>query len=455
MHLQHTRDTTWHLELHAAVPSATVIFLRISHFWGGVNLTSGQALTTLPPSLDTSRRVQATIGPNGGMLQTTDASGASIRLDIPAAALSQSVAISMTPFSASPEVIDSAQLANGVQFEPDGLHFSVPARLSYTFPSALQVPSSTGLFLLTSPMTRVPLLGNLNASTRTLSAEIFHFSGDQPASPGPAATDTTSWANIALNGSTPLTEEEIASLLAMVALQQRVGCTTSCIDLARVAQVVAASVHAIVLADCPLDTADPSLTALQRWVRLDALVQQAGGSDTEVRLCEHALLGVLIERQSTTPAVPGTLAGLLTYDITADLTLQALSLLATTAQQLGFADLQNQALAKLDTAMRAVVQPLAAAARGDQSSPDATAMTEQAITLLQSEQSVASNLGVTSADPLFAGYLQEQQHDVLHAAITADADSAQQPVGRCASATGGPPVARTPARLRGPGRIIQ
>lgn len=140
----------------------------------------------------------------------------------------------------------------------------------------------------------------------------------------------------------PRSSISTTSLLALVALQQRVGCTTGCIYPVRIARVVDASVHAIVLADCPLDTADPSLTALQRYVRLDARVQQAGGSDTEVRLCEHALLGVLIARQPTTTAVPTTLAELLTCDIASDPTLHGLSELVTIAQQLGFPDLQNR-----------------------------------------------------------------------------------------------------------------
>ncbi|HLK49876.1 MAG TPA: hypothetical protein VKT49_17155 [Bryobacteraceae bacterium] len=372
-----------------------------------MDLGTGQALLTFTPALDPAHGTQAPIGAAGGTLQITDATGAIISLKVPAGALRQTVTISMTPLATSPEVIGAGAVTPGVQFQPEGLHFLVPATLTYDFHTiTTPLPTAPRVFLLTSPMTMVPLYGSVDLVKRTMTALLFHFSSDQPATGSTAASDITIWVNalLAASGGT-LTLEEMASLLAAEDTQQQLGCTTGCIDTGAVAQAISTAVTAQVAASCPADIANPSLPALQTYLQMDTFLQQVGGSVPALRACEHNVLEALIAQASTDPGAP--LADLTDY-ISGNPTLRYLAKLLGLAQQLGFGDLDTEALQKLDTVFRTAGQDLVTAIQGRQSDANIQAETQQAVSDLTQEQQTGDAEGLASVDPGFDAFIQQE-----------------------------------------------
>src|SRR6185436_19624714 len=104
--------------------------------------------------LDMSHQAQAMIGTGGGTIETVDAAGVIIRLQIPASALTADTLIKVTPLLSSPLPDTSAALRPGVKFEPEGLQFAEPATLTMDFSATNQtIGNQHSLFLLTSPLT--------------------------------------------------------------------------------------------------------------------------------------------------------------------------------------------------------------------------------------------------------------------------------------------------------------
>jgi hypothetical protein len=102
----------------------------------GFELDAWQDAEPNPASIDIqvdgSAAAKATIGREGGTLETTDADGTAYKLTVPAGVLFSPVEITMTPLaSASGDPIGDSPIA-GVRLEPDGLYFLGAASLEIT-----------------------------------------------------------------------------------------------------------------------------------------------------------------------------------------------------------------------------------------------------------------------------------------------------------------------------------
>lgn len=156
----------------------------------------GSLLVALHPTVDVAFRREALIGAEGGTIETVDSTGVVMRLDVPAGALTQDTRITMTPLVTSPLAGDTGALHPGVTFEPEGLTFAVAATLTFDF-TATNAPLAAGdaIFLLTSPLTMVPVYGPVDLAARTVTAHVRHFSALQPGRGQAALMDLRAWAD--------------------------------------------------------------------------------------------------------------------------------------------------------------------------------------------------------------------------------------------------------------------
>ena len=392
--LRGRRDHRWVLGLRykGTLPAQTLL-VRAGNDWGGIDLGSGER-AGLVPELDESRRVAATIGPAGGSVETTDADGVRIHLQVPAGALTREARITITPLTESP-IPGGGSMHPGVKLAPEGLAFAQAARLTFDFTGAeTTVDADDFVFLLTSPLTAVPLTGERDG--RQLSAELHHFSTVQP---GPAVTGTIdlgAWANAALAGGGTLNVGELEALATLTELQEQIGCASGCMDAAAVAAAATEALEALVASECQWDIASPSEAGVQRWIAVIALAQELGADDSEIRTCVRtvltALIHVVADRGEAEPWEPAHLQKLLSLFATgqqlgfgavweqltrgrllgvlqaridfegtsaladpSDAALQRLLDLAATAQQLAFDSAEQSAYEKLAAALRALL----------------------------------------------------------------------------------------------------
>ena len=80
-------------------------------------------------AVEAGNREQATIGPDGGTLSTTNDAGVTFTLDVPPGAVAGDVAMSMTPVKSIQGLPFSGGLAAAVSLQPSGLYFVRPAWL--------------------------------------------------------------------------------------------------------------------------------------------------------------------------------------------------------------------------------------------------------------------------------------------------------------------------------------
>ncbi len=355
--LEHKGDGSWEIQLRGdPLPSeSSTVYLRIGNDWGGIDLATGERLAALRPVLDTAHQARATIGAAGGTIQTTDAHGVVIGLDIPAGALTQDTLIKVTPLSASPVPDSSNALFPGVKFEPEGLQFAQPATLTLAFSATGKVITNHDfVFLLTSPLTALPLFGQVNSAAKTMTAQLNHFSTIQPGVLGAALTDLAAWADPILSGTGNATFSELASLAALAALQQQRGCTRNCINLNQLTQRARASFAALVSATCSSSTANPTDQALERLLQLETVGQALGVDTIALRTCEEQVFRALIIDYGARALVNPS-----------DTNLARLLNSAVRAQQLGFDNLDILALQKLAAALRALLNQGQQACRTD------------------------------------------------------------------------------------------
>ena len=323
--------------------STRSLFLRIGANWGGLDFVHDRYLAALTPSPDTAHRASATIGSGGGTVQTTDAAGVIITLDVPAGALTADTAIAITPQTGSPLVGPDAAIHPGVDFEPDGLQLAEAAILTFDFShTSTPVTERDTIFLLTSPLTTLPLYGTVNPAARTLTAEIHRFSDPQPG-PGNAARMDAQWVNTALSTPGDLSLAELQSIYAVVAALQRIG-QDGGVNTALLTQRTQQTIDARVANYCPYDVANPTDNALARWIQLEALGQGLGVDTSSVRGCEERVLTALITSVGTRALVTG-----------ANSDFQRLVSFEQAALSLGFGSLQTLAIQKLDEALRALL----------------------------------------------------------------------------------------------------
>ena len=127
-------------------------------------------------SLDMAHVATDSIGPAGGTLSITSASGITYTLVVPAGALMAPVTITMTPVLRHDSLPLSGGFAAGAEFEPAGLHFALPAR--FTASPVPAAPAGTGLAAVTfegngDSLALVPAFGTPAAPA----VLIAHFSG--------------------------------------------------------------------------------------------------------------------------------------------------------------------------------------------------------------------------------------------------------------------------------------
>jgi len=161
--LRRTAPGSWTLRITGddAPAEGDNLFLRIGNDWGGVHLAEGTPIYALEWALDETRRVTATLGPDGGWLWTQTAEGVFVSLSVPEGALLADTEIAITPLAVSPVVAPEASHFPGVHLSPDGLVLAVPANLTMDFsgtafevapPQARRRPhSSAGLRSRSSP----------------------------------------------------------------------------------------------------------------------------------------------------------------------------------------------------------------------------------------------------------------------------------------------------------------
>ena len=381
--------------------SPHALFLRIGANWGGLDFVHDQYVAALTPSLDAGHRAQAVIGATGGLVQTTDAAGVVIRLAVPAGALTADTSITLTPLNASPLAGSIGAIHPGVDFEPHGLQFAVPAMLTMDFSATSQVlTGAETLFLLTSPMTTVPLVGTVDPVARTLTAQVHHFSPYAPGTGASAFVDFTAWTDAA-TGDPVL--YELDTLIALEALQQRLGaCGVNCLNEADIAARLTASITTFVGTECVLDIAAPTTQALDRWLQLDVRGRQLGADTSAIQACVQGILGALINH-----------AGVDALGDPSAVNLSRLADLHNLAEGLQFPDLARLALEKVAAVARALL------AQATQTCPiDPTAGLAQLNNALVWQSIV--NLDVT-VDPTLLTDLQNAIDHCRPATITAGA----------------------------------
>jgi hypothetical protein len=330
----------------AALPAgAGTLRLRIGNDWGGVDLATGQALPPPQPALDTGRASQATIGPAGGEVAATSAEGVRALLAVPPGALDADTPLSVTPLLSTPLASGAGLLHPGFELQPGGLRLKVPATLTLDFSATSLDVAGQGILLATSPLSALPQASFAFSAARTVSAAIDHFSPYAAGVPALPFADLAAWADPILQEHRQASLTDLAYLAELLAVQQRIGCSASCLDPAQAAATVRQTLAALVLEACPADTADPSQEALRRWLSVVRLAMQFNVSAPEADACAKSVLHASIDRAAT--------QGL--ADPAADRHFQRLVDLYGIAQGLGHTDEQAFARTKLELVLRRII----------------------------------------------------------------------------------------------------
>jgi hypothetical protein len=148
---------------------------------GGTPVALSSSLATPQPltvqvSLDTTKATSAVIGPIGGEITASAASGATLTLTVPTHALLSPHTITLTPLASVSGLPLKGGLLAGAQLSPDGLLLAKPAHLKITLPK----PPSSGMNAYAfgyrhngTELHLVPKAGSGMSVTLT----IWHFSG--------------------------------------------------------------------------------------------------------------------------------------------------------------------------------------------------------------------------------------------------------------------------------------
>lgn len=360
--LDQRRHGEWRFQIFGgpAWPRDGMLSLRVGNDWGALDLVTGERIARLRPALDASRAGQATIGTAGGTVQSTDAAGVVTQLIVPPGALTRDTLITATPLAAPPLVGQAAGLHLGTKFEPEGLVFAVPATLVLDFAGAPRSPAvGDAIYLLTSPMTRTPLLDNANDGTR-LTASLSHFSTVQGDGLAPIFDNIVDW-DPRLDGTGALTFTELKRLAEDLRVQLAMGCTPGpdcdAVD-AAYANLVTQTQNSIgsLLASCGGDVLAPTRAAFDHWKTVLALAQGLGLDTTSVLDCVRNVLGALVDKVA---------ADGLAHP--ADAAVDALDELERQAQSLGFSTIAARAHTKKHDVLQAVIDQAGTTAASDPS----------------------------------------------------------------------------------------
>ena len=122
------------------------------------------------------------IGVNGDALSIINNDGDVIELIIPANAITDSTNITLTALNELNNDIFADNLSFGIRLEPAGLMLNEPATLNINFANDLSDTISATLFNLIDNSTAFPL-GNRKVTMKSISGDIYHFSGYGGANP--------------------------------------------------------------------------------------------------------------------------------------------------------------------------------------------------------------------------------------------------------------------------------
>jgi len=125
-------------------------------------------------SLDSTRQVEATLGPDGGTLSATGADGTIYKLDIPAGALAAETLVRITPVSTL-EGMPFGSENYAVQFQPEGLKFYDFAVLTIT--PAQELPLDQQIFFGFQGTGENLVLAPPVVDSAEIKIQIDHFSG--------------------------------------------------------------------------------------------------------------------------------------------------------------------------------------------------------------------------------------------------------------------------------------
>jgi hypothetical protein len=231
-------------------------------------------------------------------VQTTDASGIQIRLQVPAGALARNTTITLTPLASSPLPNASSVMQFGIQFEPDGLRFALPATLTLDFSASREsVSARTGIFLLTAPLTTLPIYGTADPVTKTVTGRLYHFSSTDSGSGDSALMDLKVWADVLMTGgaSTLAELESAVALVRQMQMNPDFCLTQQCPDLNVITQQLQQFLNVKSAFTCLNGQANPGATALHDLIFLDQLAQQVNLQIPGNTGCEHQILKVLID----------------------------------------------------------------------------------------------------------------------------------------------------------------
>jgi len=218
---------------------------------------------------DETRAASAEIGRVGGVVQAVGAAGEVYTLEIPADALSETTAITLTPVPAVGGLPADGGLLAAVQFAPEGLVLFRPARLTIAVPADFD-PDAVIPFAYAGDGREVHLVA-VSVAGRVLAFDILHFSGAGAGSGSSANAGTIAAAPTA--GLDATFQNQLAQLQAQVK-QQICGGSCQTPDLAEQFQETVRVVAVDLLLNWfealqtgPLDAAPNSDELLERGYR--------------------------------------------------------------------------------------------------------------------------------------------------------------------------------------------
>lgn len=264
--------------------------LRTGRHWGGLNLGTLERQGDFRIAPRSTPASTTTIGPDGGVIVVSISPSAAAYLEVPPGALTRDTPISLTPVTNT--TLAGTRVENGVELEPAGLVFKVPARLTLQF---AEVREPRHVLLWTSPTTAVPLLEEDTGRVDLLTGYVRHFTSGS-ASPPPL--DYFDWLIFVIDDmvgrSEDLTLDEISTLLSSIVVLQKWG-EDGPVNLSAVAAKVQTSLLNYVIDHCPSDIETPTEGQAAHYYTIGMLAQSLGADVPEAINCADEIRRALCD----------------------------------------------------------------------------------------------------------------------------------------------------------------
>ncbi|HEX7939131.1 MAG TPA: hypothetical protein VF483_09090, partial [Gemmatimonadaceae bacterium] len=177
--MQHARTATY---MKGGVIALVALAMACKDSPTGTNGSTGSDLFTAAASPvnvvatgDAAHAATKTIGRDGGVITATGADGSTFTLDIPADALADSTAITLTPLTALAGVPLTNGMVAGVQMAPEGLVLAQDATLTIVPAKTVAVANQTFLsYLGTGADLHLAVPAGFDAA---IEIRVQHFSG--------------------------------------------------------------------------------------------------------------------------------------------------------------------------------------------------------------------------------------------------------------------------------------